>query len=448
MEYGIVCLIPSAIVIILALTTRRIMEPLLAGSIAGFLIVSGPTGFFLSFIDATYAVLMDPVMVWIALVVGFFGVLIRWLEQGGGASGFSTMIQKVATTRKRALLATWVLGILVFIDDYINAMAVGAAMRKVTDKFNISREYLAYVINSTGTTVCVLIPATTWFAFMSAQMEASGVEGGASAYYSSIPFMFYPWLAVFIVPFVIFGIIPMFGPLKKAEARALAGQVFPESTVELYKDQTGSDEMKKSSSLNFIVPMLITAIVTVATGEALYGVIMGLVTCLVLFVPQRLIKFWAMWDGLVEGFKDMMFVIMLIAMAFILQRANDALGLTDYVITNVTSILSPNLLPVVCFLTVSVLMFVVGSFWGIAAISFPIIIPLAVSMDVNLFMASAAIISASAFGSQACFFSDAATITCGASQIKNMDYARCALPIIAIPFVLATILFTVFGFII
>ncbi len=447
MEYGIISLIPSAIVIILALTTRRIMEPLLAGSIAGFLIVSGPSGFFLSLIDATYTVLMDPTMVWIALVVGFFGVLIRWLEQGGGANGFSRMIQKIATTRKRALLATWILGILVFIDDYINAMAVGAAMRKVTDKFNVSREYLSYIINSTGTTVCVLIPATTWFAFMSAQMEASGVEGGASAYYASIPFMFYPWIAVFVVPVVILGIIPMFGPMKKAEERAKAGQVFPESTYEIYKDQAGSDEGKKSSSLNFIVPMLITAIVTVGTGEALYGVIMGLVTCLLMYVPQKLIRFWDMWDGLTEGFKDMMFVIMLIAIAFILQQANNALGLTDYVITSVTSILSPNLLPVVCFLTVSVLMFVVGSFWGIAAISFPIIIPLAVAMDVNLYLASAAIISASAFGSQACFFSDAATITCGATQIRNMDYARCALPYIAIPFVLSIILFTVFGYI-
>ena len=88
------------------------------------------------------------------------------------------------------------------------------------------------------------------------------------------------------------------------------------SVIHYVVDKSGADEVKKSSSLNFIIPMLITAIVTVATAEALYGVIMGLVTCLVMFVPQRLMKFWAMWDGLVEGFKDMMFVIMLIAMAF------------------------------------------------------------------------------------------------------------------------------------
>lgn len=447
MDYGIVSLIPSAVVIILALATRRILEPLLAGSIVGFLIVGGPQGFFTAFIDATYTVLMGATMVWIALVVGLFGVLIVWLEKGGGANGFSVMIQKVATTRKKALLATWLLGIAVFIDDYINAMAVGAAMRKVSDKFNISRELLAYIINSTGTTVCVLIPATTWFAFMLAQMEASGIEGGASAYYAAIPLMFYPWIAVFIVPLVILGIVPLFGPMKKAEERAKAGQVLPESTYEMYKDQADDKDVKKASAWNFIIPMVVAAIVTIMTGEALYGVILALVSCLVLFVPQRLMKFWDMCDGFVEGFRDMIFVIILIAIAFILQQANDALGLTDYVIYNVTSVLSPSLLPVVCFVTVSVLMFVVGSFWGIAAISFPIIIPLAIAMDVNLALASAAIISASAFGSQACFFSDAATITCGATQIRNMDYARCALPIIAIPFVLAIILFTIFGYI-
>jgi len=238
----------------------------------------------------------------------------------------------------------------------------------------------------------------------------------------------------------------MYGPLKKAEERAKAGQTLPDSTYEQYRDQTGAEDTKKSTAWNFIVPMVITGVVTIATGEALYGVIIGLAVCFVMFVPQRLMKFWELCDGLVDGFKDMLFVIMLIIMAFILQQANDALGLTDYVITNVSSVISPGLLPAVCFVTVAILMFVVGSFWGIAAISFPIIIPLAVAMDVNLSLASASIISASAFGSQACFFSDAATITCGATQIRNMDYARCAIPYIVIPFVLATILFVIFGF--
>jgi len=446
MEYGAICLVPSALVIILALATRRILEPLLVGAVTGFLISAGPSGFFTAFIDATYTVMMDATTVWIALVVGLFGVLIIWLDKGGGAQGFSDLVQKVATSRKKVLMATWILGIVVFIDDYINAMAVGAAMRKLSDKFNVSREYLAYIINSTGTDVCVLIPATTWFAFMVAQMEAVGIEGGVSAYLATIPFLFYPWIAVLVVPLVILGVIPMYGPMKKAEERAKAGQVLPESTYEEYKDQTGSEDAKKSSALNFIIPMLVAAIVTITTGEALYGVIIALVVCFLMFVPQRLMKFWELCDGLVQGFRDMLFVIMLIIIAFILQQANDSIGLTDYVITNVSSVISSGLLPAVCFVTIALLMFVVGSFWGIAAISFPIVIPLAQAMDVNLYLASASIISASAFGSQACFFSDAATITCGATQIRNMDYARSALPYIAIPFVLATILFVVFGF--
>jgi Na+/H+ antiporter NhaC len=446
MEYGAICLVPSALVIILALATRRILEPLLVGAVTGFLISAGPSGFFTAFIDATYTVMMDATTVWIALVVGLFGVLIIWLDKGGGAQGFSDLVQKVATSRKKVLMATWILGIVVFIDDYINAMAVGAAMRKLSDKFNVSREYLAYIINSTGTDVCVLIPATTWFAFMVAQMEAVGIEGGVSAYLATIPFLFYPWIAVLVVPLVILGVIPMYGPMKKAEERAKAGQVLPESTYEEYKDQTGSEDAKKSSALNFIIPMLVAAIVTITTGEALYGVIIALVVCFLMFVPQRLMKFWELCDGLVQGFRDMLFVIMLIIIAFILQQANDSIGLTDYVITNVSSVISSGLLPAVCFVTIALLMFVVGSFWGIAAISFPIVIPLAQAMDVNLYLASASIISASAFGSQACFFSDAATITCGATQIRNMDYARSALPYIAIPFVLATILFVIFGF--
>ena len=108
--------------------------------------------------------------------------------------------------------------------------------------------YLAYIINSTGTDVCVLIPATTWFAFMLAQMEAAGIEGGASAYFAAIPFMFYPWIAVLMVPLVILGIVPMYGPLKKAEERAKAGQVLPESTYEEFKDQVGTEDAKKNQA--------------------------------------------------------------------------------------------------------------------------------------------------------------------------------------------------------
>lgn len=164
-HFGALSLIPAAVVIVTALFTRRTLEPLLLKSIIGFVILEGG-GFFSAWLDAVYTVMMDGVTVWVILVCGLFGSLVALLEKSGGALGFSAIASKAVKNRKQSLLATWVLGIIVFIDDYLNALAVGTAMRKVTDKYGVPREFLAYVINSTGATVCVLIPFSTWSAFM------------------------------------------------------------------------------------------------------------------------------------------------------------------------------------------------------------------------------------------------------------------------------------------
>lgn len=142
----------------------------------------------------------------------------------------------------------------------------------------------------------------------------------------------------------------------------------------------------------------------------------------------------------------MVLVLAIVCSAFFLQQANDALGLTPYVIEIVEPILSPSMMPVISFLVIGLLSFATGSFWGVAAISFPIIIPLAESMDVNVLIACGAVISGTAFGSHSCFYSDAVTLTCSSSQISNSDYARTVLPLLALPLALGFAAFLVVGF--
>ncbi|MCI5687011.1 MAG: MerR family transcriptional regulator [Emergencia sp.] len=138
--------------------------------------------------------------------------------------------EKILKTRKMSMLGTWILGIIVCVDDYLNCLAVSAAVRKITDNEKVSREMLAYIINSTGVTVCAIIPFSSWAAFMGGLMEKSDMLGGYSvsgAYIHTIPFMLYGWLAVICVPLFILKVIPLFGPMKKSEERALtAGEVF------------------------------------------------------------------------------------------------------------------------------------------------------------------------------------------------------------------------------
>ena len=451
-NYGVVSLIPAAVVIILALWTMRVFEPLLLGALAGFIILGGPTGFFSAFVDAVYSVMMDGVTVWVILVCGLFGSLVALMEKSGGAMGFSSIATKLAKSKSSSLIITWILGIIVFADDYLNALAVGTAMRKITDKYRVSREFLAYVINSTGATVCVLIPVSTWSAFMAGQLEASGAaaEGtGTATYIQTIPYMFYAWIAVLIVPLYIFKVIPYFGPMKKAVRRAEeTGQTFPDSMADKMKDEEIQEFKKTPNAWNFIIPMVLLVAATLYFEDMLYGVIVSIVTCLVMFIPQKVMTLTDMCDNIISGFKDMIFALMIVVAAFILQNANDALGLTSFVIESVAPVLSPVLLPMVSFIIIGLLAFCTGSFWGVAAIAFPIIVPLAQSMDVNTLMACGAVISGAAFGSHTCFYSDAATLTCTSSQIQNIDYAKNVLPLIAVPFVLGIIIFLIAGFVI
>lgn len=451
-HYGIVSLIPVVCVIILAVVTKRTFEPLLAGSLIGFVLLKG-FGFFTAWLDAVYEVLMDGTTVWIVLVCGLFGSLILLLEKSGGAFGFSDMVKKYTKKRGSALLVTWVLGIIVFVDDYLNALAVGSAMRKVTDSHRVPREFLAYVINSTGAAVCVIIPFSTWAAFMAGQLDANGVTFAGSAtaaFIRIIPYVFYGWAAVLIVPLFCLKIIPLFGPMKKVIKRAEeTGEVFPDSTRNKKEefDKIETSFKGKPKVLNFLIPMLALAIITIVTQDMLLGVIVSIAICLVLFLPQKLMGFGEFFDSVLNGFKDMLLVLWIIVAAFFLQKANEGLGLTPFVIESVQPILNAKLLPVVSFIIIGLLAFATGSFWGVAAIAFPIIIPLANAMGVNVYLVCGAIISAAALGSHTCFYGDAVTLSCASSQIRNNDYAKTSIPIISVPFVIAIILYLVFGFI-
>ena len=450
--YGLLSLIPVIVVIIMALITKRTLESLIVGSMIGFIILDG-AGFFTAWMNAALTVFGDSA--WYILVFGVFGIIIMLLEKSGGAQGVSTLGTRFAKSRAMALMATWVLGLLIFIDDYLNNLGVSVAMRNVTDKFKVSRELLAYIINSTGAAVCVLIPISSWAVFMAGQYESLGVSNNGSslgAYISSIPYMFYAWIAVFMAPLLVFKIIPLFGPMKEAEIRAReTGDVYP---LSYHSNREGIEELQeemepsKAKAINFILPMIIFVVMTITTGgDILLGGMITIVACAILYLPQKLMKPAEFCDISFKGFTSMSFVTGLVLTSFILGAANDRLGLTPYIIDNVEPLLSPTLLPVITFLLVAFLAFACASFWGIIAIVAPIILPLAQAMDCNIFLVGAAIVSGTVFASHTCFYADAVTLISAGTQIQNSDYAKTSIPIAIIPLVISAILYLIFGFI-
>lgn len=441
-NYGVLSLLPVAVVIVLVFITRRTAASLLAGSLVGAIMLYGED-FFKPLIDVVYGVMGSDLWIWLVLVCGFFGSLVALFEASGGIFGFTAIAAKVCKSEKRTLFGAWLLGVIVFIDDWLSILSVGAAMRNATDRFKIPREMLAFVSNATASSVCVIVPISTWGVFMISQMVSTGVcppEEGMITFLQTLPMMFYPLMALLCGLLFSVGVLPKFGPMKKAYALARRS----ESTYDILEQQ----EEKKGNALNFLAPVILVTAITIATGEILYGTLICLVFCAVLYLPQKLMTLNQYLDNVISGFKDMVGVLMIITSAFILRDINSLLGMPDYVIGAAKAAMDPNLLPVAAFLIVTVLGVAAGNFWGICAISFPVIIPIAQALGGNILLTAGAIISATAAASHLCFFGSEATLTCSATKIENVRYAQTAIPMLMVPVILSALLYLGAGFLI
>jgi Na+/H+ antiporter NhaC len=163
----------------------------------------------------------------------------------------------------------------------------------------------------------------------------------------------------------------------------------------------------------------------------------GIAAALIMYIPQKLLKFGEAFDSIWTGFQEMFVVTAIVISAFVLQNANDALGLAPYVIDLVSPLINASFLPLIAFIVLLALGFVTGSFWGMAAVCFPIMVPLADSLGASMYLTIGAVIAGAAAGSTTCFYGDSVTLTCGLAKIKNIDYARTALPMI-LPVIIVT----------
>jgi Na+/H+ antiporter NhaC len=451
---AIIILIPIVLLIVVAVWSKDTFMSLVVGVIAAYLILESmnPVNAFNSFLDGLYEVVTDEGSQWVFILVALFGSLIALVGDSGGVLGFSGFAKKVLKTRKQTMIGTWILGIIIFIDDYLNCLAVGAATRDLFDEHRISREMLAYIVNSTGVTVCAIIPFSTWGAFMGTQIIEAGAGEGASivsVYSSTLPFILYGWLAVIAVPLFCLGILPLFGPMKKAEERALTtGEVFsPEAKAALIElpDEEKAMEGKSRKAINFLLPIAVVVFFTVWMDDIVIGLFAAILLCFVMYIPQRLMSVVGFFQSVMKGVIDMAPVIVIIIFAYVFMGGMTDLGLVDLVIETALKGLSPALLPVTIFVVIGLLSFGTGSFWGLAAIAFPIVIPLATALDVNLFIASGALISAVCFGGHICLYSDTVILTAASTQTTPVDYFRTSVPLVMVPFAVSAIGFLIIG---
>lgn len=441
---GVEVLIPSIVVLILAIISRRTIEPLFGGVIVGLFMLD-TSRIMTRLTDTMLAAMTNEIVAWVILACGLMGSLIVLLIKIGGADAFGKMVATRIHSRTGALMAAWLLGLTIFIDDYLNSLTISSSMKKVTDSFRVSREMLAYVVDSTAAPVCVLIPVSTWVVFFIALLEESaGVshEQAVTLYLQAIPYMFYAWSAVIIVPLVIAGKIPLLGAMKTAEKNIRPIEAGP---IDADKNDTAGENLKglrKSFILNFLVPILSLIFFTWYFDiDILKGVIITLGITIVLTFSQGLLGLADIFNTIIDGFKSMLFPLGTVFAGFTFKDVNDQLGLTTYVIDTVGPLMTPLLLPAVTFVTMAAVAFATGSFWGVFAIAMPIIMPLAIATGVDLPLTIGAVISASVFGSHACFFGDSTVLSAHGSGCGVMDHALTQLPYVLLAAAVACIAF-------
>ena len=452
-DFGPWSLIPAIFLIVYIFLTKRILESLVLSCVMGLIMLSGSLNVIGDFSTILTDTMLDPDMAWLIIVCGLMGSIIALIEKSGGAFAFGQWAATKAKSDKSALIWTWILGIVVFIDDYLNSLTVGSCMTTLTDKHKVPREMLSYVVDSTAAPLCVLIPISTWAVFAGGLLETNGwaPEGDGLIYFiKTIPFNFYGWIAAIIVPLVALKIIPVFGPMKKAYERVQAGgPIAPEGSEKI--DIHSGDDIEIPDNpriINLIIPIVSLVVFTIIFDvDMQMGVICTVALLFVIYLAQGLMTAVEFADLCIKGLCNMILPLMLMVLAWAFAAVNDEIGFTQYVIDTVSANVSVAMLPFVVFCALAVTEFITGTNWGMYIIALPIVIPLAMQMGVHMPLAVAAVLSAGVLGSHCCFYSDATILTSAACGCDNFRHAITQMPFGLLAGVVSAILFLVFGFV-
>ena len=394
-------LLPPVIAIALALITKEVYSSLFVGIIVGGMLYSNFSfegTLTHAFNDGIVASLADSYNVGILVFLVILGLLVVLMNKAGGSAAFGRWAAARIRTRVGAQLATIALGVLIFIDDYFNCLTVGSVMRPVTDKKNISRAKLAYLIDATAAPVCIIAPVSSWAAAVSSYVEEGN---GLQLFIKAIPFNFYALLTIVMMIFL--AVTNMdFGPMAKHERNAKEkGDIF--SGMKTYADSAASKANPNGKVLDLVLP-IVTLIISCVIGmiysggffggesfvdafsnsDASVGLMLGSAVTLVLtviyYLCRRVLRFKEIADSIPEGFKSMVPAILILTFAWSLKAMTDSLGAKQFVEMLVQNSAGSfrSFLPGIIFLIACFLSFATGTSWGTFGILFPLTEPLGV----------------------------------------------------------------------
>ena len=471
---GWVSLLPPLFAILLAFLTRSVIPSLFAGLFVGAWAVNGMTfksiipGFFETVTVFIFNAATDPenmsIMIFTLLIGGMVGIISR----NGGMIGAVRKVLHLAHTPKRAQAIVAFLGLGIFFDDYANTMIVGNATRPMTDGMRISREKLAYLVDSTAAPVSTVAIITTWIGFQLGLIDSAIgdipeiTETPYSLFLSSIPYSFYPFLAVFFVFLVVFT-GKDFGPMYKAERRARETGAVKRADAAEVADKSGEEFTEKEGipcrAINAILPiatMISTVIIGLfitGEGETVKDIIgsadsyivliwASLLACFVaasLSIGLRLMTLHETVEAFLMGLRFMFTGVLLLVMAWAVAGVSETLHAAPYLVSILGDTLSPYMLPAVVFLLAGATAFATGTSWGVMAILMPLVIPLTWAvLEVNgiadaghmhiLYSCIACVLTGAVWADHCSPISDTTVLSSLATGCDHMDHVATQLP--------------------
>lgn len=390
-------LFPPVIAIGLALITKEVYSSLFIGILSGGIIYAAASG--TGFEGTFKAVVQDGLItnlsnaynVGILVFLVVLGIIVVLMNKAGGSRAYGEWAAAHIKSRRGVALSTFFLGVLIFVDDYFNCLTVGSVMRPITDKHNISRSKLAYLIDSTAAPICIIAPISSWAAAVSGTVE--GVNG-ISLFINTIPYNLYAFLTILMVIFISVSDTD-YGPMKIHEDNAKNGDIF--TTKNKTYEQDAQPVTERGRVIDLILPVAVLIVFCVvgmiytggffsgtdfvtafANCDAAYGLSLGSISALIVIIAyymfRRVLKFNECMDSIAAGFKQMVPAILILTFAWTLKTMTNHLEAGAFVSGVVQSATALSvLLPVILFVVAIGLAFATGTSWGTFGILIPIV---------------------------------------------------------------------------
>ena len=459
-------ILPPLLAIILAISTKQVILSLFSGIWMGFTIMSGfnPLSGVTASLDGIINVFTDPGDTRVLIFTLIIGALIATIEHSGGVRGFVHFLETRRWVHNgfRAQILAWATGLFIFIESNITLLVAGSVSRPLFDRYHVSREKLAYLIDATSAPVCVMIPLNAWGAVIVGLIASTGVENPLETFIQSIPYNFYAIVAIILSAIVIWKNLNI-GPMKKAEERTQNGDVlWPGATpmVDVSAEQIHDPEGEIPSASLMVVP-IVTMVLMMPVGLYITGdgkIIEGSGSVSILWsVSFALLVSWIMIlakggtsiDELMrvfmKGAGGLLPIATILLLALTLGDVANLLGTGVYVANFVGETVPVPLLAPLIFLVSAFIAFSVGSSWGTFAIMIPIAIPIATTLGLPVPMLLGAAIAGAIFGDHASPISDTTVVASMASATDHIDHVRTQLPYALIAASISAVAYIIVG---